>query len=130
MEENKIMKDTVKVVEGESVTVNKGDRLSLIIPNLDGDNLIPFVELKPIVMKPEEEKARELVERFMVYAYDSHKGYKDIKVRTECSKQCALICVEEIIITVPQIDNEIFGVSKGLDYWNQVKQAIKEFKSK
>ena len=78
-------------------------------------------------MNPKE-KAKELVKKF------SHKlPYYSEKDNTEKSKQCALICVEEIIDSEPMED---FGCSdSGTEYrstdefWQEVKQEIGRYES-
>lgn len=67
-------------------------------------------------MSPKE-KAKELVKRY--------RGFGSPNEHIS-SKQCALICVNEILKTVPQKENEIFGISKGLKYWQEVKQEIEK----
>ena len=60
-----------------------------------------------------KEKAIELVERFYVCKISTNR------FRDEEAKQCALICVDEIVkntLQVPQV----------LDYWNEVKQEIEK----
>ena len=60
-----------------------------------------------------KDKAKELVERFYVCKISTNR------FRDEEAKQCALICVDEIVkntLQVPQV----------LDYWNEVKQEIEK----
>jgi len=57
-----------------------------------------------------KEKAKELVERFYWKITEN-----SLSVRQ--AKQCALICVDEILKFHDRID---------VDYWNEVKQEIKE----
>lgn len=68
-----------------------------------------------------KEKAEEIVEKYrQVFRYVNRKA-----MMFE-SKQCAIICVEEILNTCPQKENEVFGVSKGIEYWIKVLKEIKE----
>tara|TARA_R110000772_G_scaffold170596_1_gene282550 strand:+ start:41 stop:253 length:213 start_codon:yes stop_codon:yes gene_type:complete len=66
-----------------------------------------------------KEKAKELVERFMAYS-----DYHD-------SKQCALICVDEIISQWDYIDTYLADLNgelkPNLKYWNEVKEKIKTY---
>jgi len=75
-----------------------------------------------------KEKAKELVEKMMLYSYDKieneiyPKYIVDNKIKKELAKQCALIADDEII-------KEKNGCSKyecyGQDInWNKVKQEI------
>ncbi len=77
-------------------------------------------------MKTPKEKAKELVDRFCNQChYCEMDDY-------EAAKQCALICVDEIIESSP------FGPCNGyfeivtdriedcVDYWKQVKEEIKK----
>tara|TARA_R110000850_G_scaffold48_1_gene163 strand:+ start:60 stop:245 length:186 start_codon:yes stop_codon:yes gene_type:complete len=57
-----------------------------------------------------KEQAKELVERFYWKITEN-----SLSVRQ--AKQCALICVDEILKFHDRID---------VDYWNEVKQEIKE----
>ena len=52
-----------------------------------------------------KDKARELVEKFS-------------------TKEDALRCIDEIIKTCPQKENEIFGISKGIKFWQEVKKEM------
>ena len=61
-----------------------------------------------------KDKAKELVERFK---YRNIRGTEFETMSISLAKQCALICVDEIVkntLQVPQV----------LDYWNEVKQEI------
>jgi len=68
-----------------------------------------------------EEKAKELVEKFMGYAYAPWHGGEDEMSQEEAAKQCALLAVEEVI-------NNLFSNHKASkianDYWQQVKEEI------
>jgi len=60
-----------------------------------------------------KEKAEELVER---YEYIG-EYVSDIRMSEEDAKECALICVEQMI-------EECEGYPKGIKYWQDVKQEI------
>lgn len=59
-----------------------------------------------------KEKAIELVEKYSTFSL--RNWYED----NEVSKQCALICVDEIL-------NILFQHHK-IDYWKEVKQEIEK----
>lgn len=64
-----------------------------------------------------KEKAKEITEMFYDYANDIDGSNIDFR------KQCALICVDEIIKEVERIEEEqSYGFSS--DYWKEVKQEI------
>jgi hypothetical protein len=69
-----------------------------------------------------KEKSIELHSRFMKPVDDLHK----YPMCFDTAKQCALICVDEIIKTCPQKENEIFAISKGLKFWKEVKKEIEK----
>ena len=60
-----------------------------------------------------KKKAEELVEK---YEY-SGELVSDIRMSEEDAKECALICVEQMI-------EECEGYPKGIKYWQDVKQEI------
>lgn len=69
-------------------------------------------------MKPKE-KAEELVDRFLNGARNKHqKMYHYVT-----AKKCALICVEEVLLTIIDIDDE---GSFAFVWWNEVKQEIEK----
>lgn len=71
------------------------------------------------------EKAKELVENFYKFAnstdFDSDHGefFTNNELWKNNAKQCALICVNEII-TLRKREGSIF------DYWEKVKQEIEK----
>ena len=84
-----------------------------------------------------KEKAKELVDRYMRYVY-CYMGsgmltndYDEI-VALSNAKQCALICVDEILKSNPIHvgDDFYFGVweqrDKANEYWQQVKTEIEK----
>jgi hypothetical protein len=60
-----------------------------------------------------KDKAKELVDRFRI-------GDRNMKSK---AKQCALICVDEIINTYPSPWSSL-DVDPQKDYWEEVKQEI------
>ena len=87
-----------------------------------------------------KEKAKELVEKMMLYSYDKieneiyPKYIVDNKIKKELAKQCALIAVNEIINVCPYIDLKIRETEDQLSafdfqfvsYWQEVKQEIEK----
>lgn len=77
-----------------------------------------------------KEKAKELVEKFVKYAdYLDENLIPDIDYN---AKQCALICVDEIMDSL-DIDSTVFcdfkdymAIEKLHDYWQEVQQEIKK----
>lgn len=78
-----------------------------------------------------KEKAQELVNKFREAIYKGQiftDDFNPIRERNhiERAKSVAIICVNEILDTCPQKENEIFGVSKGIKYWQSVKAEIEK----
>ena len=66
-----------------------------------------------------KEKAKELVE---TYKYRDVRGFTIDRMSLSLSKQCALICVDEILTSHYKV---LFGVMpKTYDYWEEVNQEI------
>ena len=63
-----------------------------------------------------KDKAKELVNRFK---YRTIRGTEFEAMSISLAKQCALICVDEIL----EIPLHLYG----LDYWKRVKQEIEKF---
>ena len=74
-------------------------------------------------MNPKE-KARELVDRFLNTIIDNPTE-SNIKRYWNETKQCALICVDEII-EVYWGESYSGNNPKGLEFWQQVKTEIKK----
>ena len=70
-----------------------------------------------------KDKAKELVDRFIDYAYHWDEGFTLPKEDTPIwnAKQCALICVDEMKLILPF--GEVY-TEKMLYYFEQVKQEI------
>ena len=65
-----------------------------------------------------KEKAKELVDRFYEIQLKS-KGYASVVL----AKQCALICVDEII---EDATHDPFNAKTRIEYWQEVKQEIEK----
>ncbi len=77
----------------------------------------------------EKEKAKELVDVFIPFSDASNPlGHYSDSVALANAKQCALICVEEILSlkceSVPKENNPHHYYSR--EYWQQVKQEIEK----
>lgn len=72
----------------------------------------------------EEEKAEELIQKMFNLIPIKRGGLESFL----SAKHCALLCVNEIIATCPQKENEIFAVSKGMKYWEKVRKNIDKAK--
>lgn len=69
-----------------------------------------------------EKKAKELVDKFMPWASG---GMEDSVFEiTQSAKQCALICVEEIVLELDGFCNDDGYQLSRLDYWKSVKEQI------
>lgn len=84
-----------------------------------------------------KEKAKELFERFKIYSRNTKyekfcfEYRRNDLVRNDNAKQCALICVAEILkeIQFAKIDDTDRCLDSDLDYfehWQQVKQEIEK----
>ena len=75
-------------------------------------------------MKPEE-KANELIDEF--YNENTHNYWGESDALKE-AKQCALICVDEImkidILKCKIIGLTVHKPNEYMDFWKEVKQAI------
>ena len=71
-------------------------------------------------MKAKEEAIR-LVDRFkadtVIYTWDNNGYEVDIETSLQNAKNCALICVDEII-------NNDYGSRSDMIFWQEVKQEI------
>ena len=83
-------------------------------------------------MKPKEE-AIQLVEKYLNYQEDWLK-IQHPKKALENAKQCALICVDRIMLELDIVEFDDYG--RGLDfngtyygYWREVKQQINKYES-
>ena len=69
-----------------------------------------------------KDKAKELVDKFIDYAYHWDEGFPLPKEYTPIwnAKQCALVCIDEIL----KNDDRMYLGSNDINYWEQVKQEI------
>ena len=69
-----------------------------------------------------KEKAKELLKRFMSIEDSKSEFIKGSVLLTSTeAKQCALICVDEIL-------KAMYVENRGNPYWNEVKQEIEKLK--
>jgi hypothetical protein len=92
-----------------------------------------------------KEKAIQLVDKFMNYAHgtevDSNNGeaYTDESLWKKSAKQCAIICVDEILDSYPHtfdlseyttkeglVHISIENVRSNMGYWQEVKNEIEK----
>ena len=72
-----------------------------------------------------KEKAEELVRKMQQFYFSDMYGSHMVKY--EEAKQCALICVEEIIKNQNHLSNFIdWEIDEQHEYWQQVKQDIEK----
>jgi len=69
-----------------------------------------------------EKKANELVDK--MYEVDDIYSYGEVS--RYVAKQCALICVDEIIQTDPMIQWGGIGYAPNDDFWQEVKTEIEK----
>lgn len=67
-----------------------------------------------------KEKAKELVERFKEYSHFYIDPDLEVKELEENAKQCALICVDEILENLSNINLRLHQIT----FWEEVKQEI------
>tara|TARA_R110000787_G_C13179938_1_gene421722 strand:+ start:346 stop:570 length:225 start_codon:yes stop_codon:yes gene_type:complete len=70
-----------------------------------------------------KDKAKELVSKFTFYQLPEDK-----RILIDNPKQCALICVDEILRTEPTNKIHTFKTDLQIskEYWQEVKEEIKE----
>lgn len=77
-----------------------------------------------------DEKAKELVDKFM----NEMPSIPSYTSEYKAAKQCALICVDEILKVYEHVDeniikrNELYRPLEEYDEWQKVKEAIKSLK--
>jgi len=82
----------------------------------------------------EKQKAKELVERYTFVKFSKGKTLLSMALTKENAKQCALICVDEILeIGVFWNSSEMvkdypknYELTSTYEYWEQVKQEIEK----
>lgn len=72
-----------------------------------------------------KEKAKELVNSFIQkiqieLIVDRSRSIETITLTTDEAKQCALICVDEILILI----KPLMFTSEKMEYWQEVKKEI------
>jgi len=72
-------------------------------------------------MTPQKQKAIELVDNFLPLLYGKKPFYK--KSDLFKAKQCALICVDEIINSI-EVGYEDYKSLAKINYWQEVKTEI------
>ena len=74
-------------------------------------------------MTPTEKKAREIYERFLPLV-DCGENRYTTKVQSENAKQCALICVDEILNLMIKDFKWDIKHNGNIDFWQEVKQHL------
>ena len=72
-----------------------------------------------------KEKAKELINKYWITINEIELDF----ISWNQAKHCALICVNEIIISLTQYgkdSNELQNMDRELNYWNEVKQEIEK----
>lgn len=88
-------------------------------------------------MTAEQQKAKDLIEKFMPLAdgVDRQEDHDQIEEHIENAKQCAILCVDEIINSSPT--NPLKGgyielysdmIDEAIVFWQTVKQEIINYK--
>ncbi len=69
-----------------------------------------------------KEEAKIIYDEFYLATKDS---MDILKVKSKATAlTCSIICVNKILETCPQKENEIFAVSKGMKHWEDVKTEL------
>ena len=73
-------------------------------------------------------KAKELIEKFYKHARPISSGFfvSNENVYIKSAKECALICVDEILKELPE--NETFYFDTRIEFYQEVKQEITNYK--
>jgi hypothetical protein len=80
-------------------------------------------------MTESQKKAKELIEKFSPHSHsDWHDdgGWNNVQL-LENAKQCAIICVDEILKEI--YSNNVITNDKHRIFWQQVKQEIINYKN-
>jgi hypothetical protein len=80
-----------------------------------------------------EDKAVELVKKFMEYSYVGWHGGTDELTQEEAAKECALIAVAQVVEVLQDLNYKENGGRSDYDYfgaeeWEEVKEKIKLLK--
>ena len=73
-----------------------------------------------------KEKANELVQLF----YNNQCSHSVTELAYKSAKKCALICVDEILQTIPEEVMSYKPFMMNTDYWKEVKQEIINYEIK
>ena len=84
------------------------------------DNVTHNLQIK-YIMTPQEEEAKELVEKMANINTLSIYDY-----RLQVAKQCALIAVEKIIEVLEDFSGYHYGVAETCDFYKDVKSEIEK----
>ena len=69
-----------------------------------------------------KQEAKIIYDEFYLATKDS---MDILKVKSKATAlTCSIICVNKILATCPQKENEIFAVSKGMKHWEDVKTEL------
>ena len=68
-----------------------------------------------------KEKAKELVGRFYVW---TSRNTTKVNIAHYDAKQCALICVDEVLKNIPKEVMSYNPFMMNTDYWQEVRQEI------
>ncbi len=69
-----------------------------------------------------KQQAKIIYDEFYLATKDS---MDILKIKSKATAlTCSIICVNKILATCPQKENEIFSVSKGMKYWEDVKTEL------
>lgn len=80
-------------------------------------------------MNPEQ-KAKELIEKFKPHSYYDAHDLATRRTREESNinsaKECAEICVDEIISQLQQASADYYPMKELITYWQSVKEHIQK----
>lgn len=94
-------------------------------------------------MTPQQQQAKELIEAYLNLFRKTDSCFVDncknsllcqhswynCETWLEYAKQCAVICVQRIILANPHSNPFNTDVHSTMDYWLQVQEEIKKFKA-
>ena len=81
-------------------------------------------------MTAEQQKAKELIEKFGKYAKRQSSGFlvSNEDYYIESAKQCAILCVDEIILSNPHSNPFNTELYSTMEFWQTVRQEIINYK--
>ncbi len=77
-------------------------------------------------MTAEQLKAKELIEKFIKYSHSDwydEGGWNNVQL-LENAKQCAILCVDEVILSNPHSNPFNTELYSTMEFWQIVKQEI------